>query len=82
MKRIFTLTLALIISVAALADNKEDLTKLNEIIANPNTTEEVRQRAINNAVEIIETIDDEMQQVSYYIALAISKECGSQITED
>ena len=54
MKRIFTFTLALIISVAALADNKEDLTKLNEIIANPNTTEEVRGRAINKAVEIIE----------------------------
>lgn len=82
MKRIFTFALALIISVVALADNKEDLTKLNEIIANPNTTEEVREQAINNAIEIIETIDDDMQQVSCYIALAISKECGSQTTEE
>lgn len=52
---------------------KAELTRLNDIIANPATSPESRESAINRSLSIIAGIDDDMAQTGAYIALAIAK---------
>lgn len=52
---------------------KAELTRLNDIIANPATSPESREDAINRSLSIIEDIDDNMAQTGAYFALAIAK---------
>lgn len=52
---------------------KAELTRLNDIIANPATSPESRETAINRSLSIIEGIDDDMAQTGAYFALAIAK---------
>ena len=58
---------------AAEPDYKGELRRLNDIIASAETEDAEREKAINEALSIIEGMDGEMEQMGAYIALAIAK---------